>query len=206
MVYTAASFSLELPMALFTEDGHALVANGTITVTFRLWKSPHVKPAKTYASGFGGGYHIESVTLVRAGDVTAQDARAAGAADVAALLEVVAAHSGTTVTPDMTLHRVALRYVEDAPQRAVLDPTEVLKRLARLDKASKSGAWTQKALRLIADQPRVVSTRLAKAAGMERMDFKTNIRKLKALGLTLSHDVGYELTPLGHDVLARLEA
>ena len=44
------------------------------------------------------------------------------------------------------------------------------------------------------------------AAGMERMDFKTNIRKLKALGLTLSHDVGYELTPLGHDVLARLEA
>ena len=36
------------------------------------------------------------------------------------------------------------------------------------------------------------------------MAFKTDVRKLKKLGLTISHDVGYELSPRGRAVLQRL--
>ena len=35
---------------------------------------------------------------------------------------------------------------------------------------------------------------------------KADIRRLKALGLTVSHEVGYEITPLGRELLAMLRA
>ena len=36
--------------------------------------------------------------------------------------------------------------------------------------------------------------------------FKNDVRKLKALGLTISHSPGYELSPRGHTLLKRLQA
>jgi hypothetical protein len=45
---------------------------------------------------------------------------------------------------------------------------------------------------------------LAAAAGRERHPFKTDVRKLKALGLTESLEVGYRLSPRGLALLARL--
>ncbi len=54
---------------------------------------------------------------------------------------------------------------------------------------------------LAADQPGVVSTALAESLGRERLALKSDIRKLKALGLTLSLEVGYELSPRGRAFL-----
>ncbi|MEX1103025.1 MAG: hypothetical protein WED87_02175, partial [Dehalococcoidia bacterium] len=34
----------------------------------------------------------------------------------------------------------------------------------------------------------------------ERFAFKADVRKLKAMGLTRSHDVGYEITELGEQI------
>ena len=39
---------------------------------------------------------------------------------------------------------------------------------------------------------------------MERMPFKANVRKLKELGLTISLEVGYELSTRGRAVLQAL--
>lgn len=47
----------------------------------------------------------------------------------------------------------------------------------------------------------MVSTTLAGRVGLERLDFKERVRKLKALGLTLSLDVGYRLSPRGEAFL-----
>jgi DNA-binding MarR family transcriptional regulator len=60
-------------------------------------------------------------------------------------------------------------------------------------------------LHAIASQPAVVSTTLAEQLGMERPAFKLNVRKLKALGLTESLDVGYRLSPRGRALLAAAE-
>ena len=42
-----------------------------------------------------------------------------------------------------------------------------------------------------------MSTELAAAAGQERAYFKLRVRRLKALGLTESLEVGYRLSPRG---------
>jgi Mn-dependent DtxR family transcriptional regulator len=77
-------------------------------------------------------------------------------------------------------------------------------RLARLDRASSHGPWTEVVLRLIAAQPAVRAADLAASLGRETQPFKTDVRKLKQLGLTESLDVGYRLSPRGRTVLARL--
>jgi hypothetical protein len=45
---------------------------------------------------------------------------------------------------------------------------------------------------------------LAAAAGREQPAFKTDVRKLKELGLTESLEVGYRLSPRGRALLERL--
>ena len=47
----------------------------------------------------------------------------------------------------------------------------------------------------------MAASRLAPRLGLETAPFKSNVRKLKALGLTTSHDTGYTLTFLGARVL-----
>ena len=64
-----------------------------------------------------------------------------------------------------------------------------------------AGPWTRPTLALIATQPGVVSTSLAEILGRERFALKSDIRKLKRLGLTLSLDVGYELSRRGRAYL-----
>ena len=73
------------------------------------------------------------------------------------------------------------------------------KKLATLD-------WALPVLRVIRDNPAIVSTDLAPQVGMERPDFKLKVRRLKALGLTESLLTGYRLSPRGEAVLRLLDA
>ena len=59
-------------------------------------------------------------------------------------------------------------------------------------------------LELIRDNPGMLAADLAVRRGRERLDFKADVRKLKALGLTESLRVGYRLSPRGRAVLLRL--
>jgi hypothetical protein len=190
---------------LFKLADHQRVARGEFSVTYRLWKSPHVKKGATYATGFGGAYHILDVNIVRAGDITDKDARSAGCLNRVTLLKLAGEHTRTKITPRMNLYRVTLRYVDKEPEREqdTLDVDEVLVRLARLDKKKP---WTEMALTLIERNPRVVARELASEAGQDTLDFKVDVRKLKKIGLTTSHDVGYELTALGQATLDRMRA
>ena len=79
-----------------------------------------------------------------------------------------------------------------------------MQRLDRLDRASSHGPWTRSTLALIADHPARRAGDLAEMVGREMPPFKLDVRKLKALGLTESLDVGYRLSPRGRVVLDRL--
>ena len=85
-------------------------------------------------------------------------------------------------------------------------PTEagLRERLARMDERSSHGAWTKQFLTMISDQPHTRAPDLAASIRWETKPFKDHVRKLKGLGLTISHSPGYELSPRGHAVLARL--
>ncbi len=64
--------------------------------------------------------------------------------------------------------------------------------------------WTGAALALIEAQPGTRAADLAASAGLPTAKFKANVRRLKALGLTQSLEVGYRLTDLGQEVAAAL--
>ena len=70
-------------------------------------------------------------------------------------------------------------------------------RLNRFDAASGVGNWTFRTLELIREHPGVLAAELAKKCDMDKPRFKTNVRKLKNLGLTISLEVGYMLSPRG---------
>jgi hypothetical protein len=47
---------------------------------------------------------------------------------------------------------------------------------------------------------------LADGIGLDKPAFKNNVRKLKGLGLTISHSPGYELSPRALALLAIFDA
>jgi hypothetical protein len=188
-------------MLFRTKDLEAIF-NGQRRLAFRRWKKPTVKPGGTVRTQLGM-VGIDSVEPIAPDEVTEDEARAAGYKDRAGVIAMFDAQQGTCYR--IRLHpagpgpREALREAE--PDAAELQQLAV--RLQKLDQAA-AAPWTRQALQLIADHPGVVSTNLAEIAGMERADFKLNIRKLKALGLTISLEVGYRLSPRGVALLATL--
>ncbi|MEC9268617.1 MAG: hypothetical protein VX464_21340 [Pseudomonadota bacterium] len=175
---------------LLKRDELEAIRDGRLTSVHRVWRRPTVKAGGTLNTRIGQ-LAIDAVTPV----------------DLPSLPEAVqaplAGREGQAYRIDLHLAgpdpRVALR--EDADLTAE-DIAAIRAKLARLDGASARGPWTMDALSRIARQPGVVAKQLAAEAGVERDRFKTDIRKLKAMGLTVSLEVGYRLSPRGAAFLA----
>jgi hypothetical protein len=187
-------------LVTFRREDRSRVAAGEITVTFRLWTSAHVKTGKTYQTGFGA-VEIEDVRVVPAALITEEDVALSGCPDADAVRKLAGEHTQTAVGSDTLLYRVQIRYLgvsSGRPRnRALPDLKELAERLTRMDRLARPGPWTLATLRLIDAARRVPARVLAAELGYEAADFKANVRKLKALGLTISHEVGYELSGLG---------
>jgi hypothetical protein len=194
----------------FTEDAIEGIVAGRITLTFRNWTRALAKVSSRHRV-WGELIEIDDVRTVEAQDVTEAEARAAGAASRAALLTRLGVEPGRQ--SERPIWRVAFHHVgpDDRIERrneALLTDerrAEIQQRLDRMDRAGAGGAWTAKALRLIATYPGVVSTVLARRVGRDRAAFKTDVRKLKELGLTESLEVGYRLSPLGRAFLGTVD-
>jgi hypothetical protein len=172
-----------------------------VTVAFRRWDRPRVRPGGTQRTG-AGVIRFESVEEVDPDLLTEDDARRSGVRSLAELRRLLERRAGAHVyrvrlAPDGPDPRVALREradLSDADRRA-LD-----QRLDRWD-AGAAGPWTRQVLRLIAEKPGVRAPDLAASLGRETLPFKRDVRKLKELGLTISLPVGYELSPRGQAYL-----
>jgi hypothetical protein len=182
---------------LFKQEFWQGLGDGSITVAFRRWKRPSVKAGGTLRSP-GGFLAIDEVTPITQDQVTDVDARAAGYRDVE--------HALRELRREGDLYRIRFHRSGEDPRVALREdkafaPDEAAKlaaTLARLD-------WALPVLRLIAERPGVVSAELAVDMGMERLEFKQRVRRLKALGLTESLKVGYKLSPRGHSYLELVE-
>ena len=175
------------------------VQDGSITVTFRRWKRSQAIAGHRYRTAVGI-IEVESVDVIDASKITNADARRSGYPSAAA---VIADLRGTD---DLPVYRVRFHAVQGPDPRdelaASVDLTdaeveELDRRLARLDRASSYGAWTMETLAVIAEHPARRAGDLAEIVGRKREPFKLDVRKLKNLGLTLSLDVGYRLSPRG---------
>jgi hypothetical protein len=179
------------------------IHSGAIVLAFRRWKRSQVVPGHRYRTGIDM-VEVESVDVVEPSSVDAAQAREAGYASAGELL------ADLPGDPALPLYRIRLRRTGEPDPRDELaraasltdaDVAAIAARLARMDRSSGRGAWTGAVLALIAERPGVVSTVLAEAMGWERQDFKLHVRRLKELGLTLSLDVGYRLSPRGASYL-----
>jgi hypothetical protein len=184
---------------LFRPADLAAIAAGEVTVAFRRWKRPMVKAGGTQTTPAGV---IAFDAVERVDEITPEDARRAGFANPDAAWAMLRGRDGElyriTLRPAGPDPRVALRAdaALDAAARA-----GIAARLARLDAASRHGPWTEATLRAIERSPGVRAGDLAEQLGRERLPFKLDVRKLKALGLTESLPVGYRLSARGRAYL-----
>ena len=101
-------------MVSFRKEDRDRVADGEITVTFRLWSRPKVKAGNVYQTGFGA-IEVEDVRLMPAALVSEDDVAPSGCESIAAIWELAGEHTKTVVTPDTLLYRVQFRFLRDAP-------------------------------------------------------------------------------------------
>jgi hypothetical protein len=182
----------------------AIVA-GEIDTLFRRQKRPTVKTGGTLRTAVGM-LDIVSVEPIELDTITIRDARRAG------FDSIESAVAELTSKPDGDFYRVRVRFAGDDPRVALRDDAElppeelagIRARLDRMDARAPAGPWTRTFLKMIADRPHVRAPDLAVSIGWETAPFKANVRKLKALGLTISHSPGYELSPRGRAVFDAL--
>ena len=179
------------------------IAEGRITLAFRRWKRPTVRAGGELRTA-SGVLAIEAVEAISASDITEDDAHRAGYLERDALIaELNRRREGD-------LYRVALHLAGDDPRTALREQDTldgdsieaIAARLARFDRSSRHGPWTETVLRLIETSPGVRAPDLAASLGRETQPFKRDVRKLKELGLTESLKVGYRLSPRGRAWLA----
>jgi len=178
---------------------------GEIDTLFRRQKRPTVKTGGTLRTRVGM-LDIMRVDRIELDMISSRDARRGGFGSVD---EVVAE---LTQKPDGDFYRVRVRPGGPDPRdelrdRAALDPDEldaVRASLDGFDRRSTRGPWTRRFLTMLDEQPHVRAPDLAESIGWETKPFKDHVRKLKGLGLTISHSPGYELSPRGRAVLDEL--
>jgi hypothetical protein len=190
---------------LFKQATLEAIKAGTVSLAFRKWKRPAAKEGSLIKTAIGL-VKIEKISLITPGQIKAIHAKEAGYKDLQEL------QAALDKIPEGDIYKIAIHYYAADPrivlrQQAQLSEAayvELKTRLERLDQYSKTGAWTLQILLAIQDNRMLKAADLALKTGREKDWLKLNIRKLKNLGLTISHDPGYELSPLGKAYLAAL--
>ncbi len=209
---------------LLRMDVLARIVAGEIDVVYRLWRKPTVKAGGRLRTPMGE-LAIDSVEEIDPASISDADAARAGfeSADKArASLEPrpVRGPAGNTsnargstrsrtAKPDETSrpYRVTVHFAGADTRAALHDDASadavamVIAKLDAMDARSTRGPWTRRTLALIERWPGRRAPELADMEGMETLVFKTDVRKLKELGLTVSLTVGYTLSTRGEAVL-----
>lgn len=187
---------------LFRQEFLDGIRAGTISLAFRRWRRPTVRPGGTLLTAVGQ-LRIGAISRVSEADISSEEARRAGFASREDLLAEL------NRRPSGDIHRIEIAGLRPDPRidlretvPDVDDRGEILLRLDRLDKRGTNGAWTRRTLDIIAAHPGVRAGDLCGFVGMEKEAFKLNVRKLKNLGLTESLGTGYKLTPRGEAIRA----
>jgi Tfp pilus assembly protein FimV len=189
---------------LLNRDTAEGIANGQITLVLRRWDAPRAKAGGTQRT-VAGTIRIDDVAEHPGSyRVTAAQARAAGYPDAKT------AQKELDRRPAKHTYLIAVSYLapDERPELAAddrlstADVDAITTRLDRWD-ASAEKPWTREYLEMIGANEAVRAPDLAARVGLDVPRFKRRVRQLKALGLTISLDVGYRLSPRGKAFLKR---
>ena len=185
-----------------TADG---IADGRITLVLRRWDAPRAKPGGTQRTP-AGTIRIADVTEYP-GDhrVSVEQAQRAGYPDVHSAMAQLDRR------PAQHTYVIAVSFVgpDERPALAADDALSyadvgvIAVRLNRWDSACADGPWTRRYIDMIAANEAVRAPDLAARVGLDTPRFKRRVRQLKGIGLTISLDVGYRVSPRGRAFLSR---
>lgn len=186
-------------MLINAEDFEAIMT-GRVDTAFRRWIRPTVKAGGTLTTA-AGVLAIDAVDVIALNAIAEEDLKRAGFPDREALDAMLGDRKGT-------LYRIRLRYLGEDPRAALRDSAAfsdaeadmIGQTLTRMDGGTP---WVRATLGLIGQKPGWPAQELADLLGLEKLKFKNNVRRLKALGLTESLEVGYRLSPRGQAWLDR---
>jgi hypothetical protein len=186
---------------LLNRDTAEGIANGSITLVLRRWDAPRAKVGGTQRT-VAGTIRVDDITEHPGRyRVTAAQARAAGYPDAKT------AQKELDRRPARHTYVIAVSYLapDERPELASddrltdADVSAISARLDRWDAATEP--WTRQYLKMIGDNEAVRAPDLAARVGLDVPRFKRRVRQLKGLGLTISLDVGYRLSPRGRAYL-----
>jgi hypothetical protein len=181
------------------------IADGTITLVLRRWDAPRAKAGGTQRTPVGT-VRIDAVTEHPGGyRVTAAQAVAAG------FSSAKAAQTELDRRPAKHTYLITVSFLapDERPGLAaddVLTDADIAAITAQLDRWDAVGTpWTRAYLRMIGENEAVRAPDLAARVGLDVPRFKRRVRQLKGIGLTISLDVGYRLSPRGRAYLGPAE-
>jgi hypothetical protein len=187
---------------LFKSSLHAPIVRGEVTCTVRIWLRPRVRVGGRYRLS-AGCVEVCSIQEIGFEALTPALARRCGFASLVEMLKIAKHGAGERVfLIDFRYH--AEPVASASKSDTVPDAARLAELLAKLEAMDRrvGTPWTHATLQAIAASPGERAANLAARLGRARDDFKQDVRKLKALGLTVSLEVGYRLSQCGASVLA----
>ncbi|HEY3685959.1 MAG TPA: hypothetical protein VGL93_23205 [Streptosporangiaceae bacterium] len=193
---------------LFRREVLEGIAGGRIDRVFRVWAEPRVRAGSTQRT-WAGVIVIDSVTAVTPEEITEEDALRSGFDSRAALLTAL-----SKSTKDGGYHRVMLHLGGPDPRSELATNADLTDRelaglkaaLDTIDTRSRRAPWTRDVLRLIEQHPGLRAQDLADHLNRDKLPFKSDVRRLKSLGLTQSLETGYHLSPRGAALMTYLRS
>ncbi len=190
---------------LFKAEHLRGIKQGKISLAFRKWKRPSVRKG-TLMNTAVGQIEILDIKKIDQKKITEKDAVKSGFDKLEELIGLLNSRKGGQ------LYKIEVRYASADPRIELRNNSkitqaefeEIKTKLDRLDKYSRSGQWTGYILKAIEENPKLSAGELAQKTGKEKEWLKTNIRKLKNIGLTVSHNPGYTISPRGKSFLEKI--
>ncbi len=189
---------------LFTSEFKAGIRAGRITRTYRSWKRPQARLGRQYNLAPDGVIEVTNLCTISPGRITDPDAIAAGFADARTLRSFLKSTEPVYLVEFNYLGSGLIRQ----PEQAVLPESEIdgiMEKLHRTDRRSDS-PWTEKLLQAINASPGRRAAEIAPSFGWDTPTLKRQVRKLKALGLTISLETGYRLSDRGNQAVTLLNS
>lgn len=178
------------------------IESGSVRTAFRKWNRPSVSESGTLLTPVGQ-LRIKSMVKVDYSQITEEEVNLAGYRNRKELeKELALKDTGDIYKIEFYIERADPRIELRKNTTITNDEMEViLSKLKRYDTRGKVTNWTFRVLEMLESDPGRFAIEYSSKLGYEKEWFKLNIRKLKNLGLTVSHSYGYEISPRGKVVL-----
>ena len=177
---------------------------GDIELVFRKWRRPTVKKGGTLLTRVGQ-LRILDIKQIDFSQISDANFCAAGIHNRSLWAEKMSGREGE-------LYQIRLKWEGEDPRIALRnqivkqeDFASIFQKLNKMDARSTKGPWSFRVLHLIRKHPGRLAKLLADEMEVEKAWLKPNIRKLKAMGLTISLEVGYQLSARGRSFMDRLD-